>query len=264
MKYLTMIAVVLFPFCAYSTDYTETKKLEIFAKGIDSTIIECGPGSLKVKGAEGADTIQVTAEIELRNIEMQKLNQKGDVQKYIEDYFILTLEKSGREAILTSKIEFPFPALEINFIHLDVTVPKNMSININNRSGPIEITGLIGYLEINDILGSIDIKDVIANMFITDGDGHIVIQNANGDVSITDGAGDIHLQNIGGTINIVDGLGLIDIQGVSGNVTVTDGAGDINIDGVDKDVNILRAGGGDLNIKNVKGKIVRPDTKKKK
>ncbi len=294
MKYVAVFVALVFPIIACSAfAVTETRTLELSAEGIEKTVIECGAGFLKVNGEEGLTSIKVDAEINVKNL------SKDDLQEFIDKNITLTLEKKGNEAVLKSEVKefFGFFKKTIKNVHINLTVriPKEMHLDISDGSGSIDVANLVGEMKIDDGSGSIAIEEADGNveindgsgsisashvggaldiddgsggidlqhigggMKINDGSGSIAAQDINGDVSINDGSGDIDLKTVNGDVSINDGSGGIELQLITGNVSITDGSGGIYIDGVEQDVNILAAGSGSVVTKNVKGNVSKLD-----
>lgn len=294
MKYVAVFVALVFPIIACSAfAVTETRTLELSAEGIEKTVIECGAGFLKVNGEEGLTSIKVDAEINVKNL------SKDDLQEFIDKNITLTLEKKGNEAVLKSEVKefFGFFKKTIKNVHINLTVriPKEMHLDISDGSGSIDVANLVGEMKIDDGSGSIAIEEADGNveindgsgsisashvggaldiddgsggidlqhiggsMKINDGSGSIAAQDINGDVSINDGSGDIDLKTVNGDVSINDGSGGIELQLITGNVSITDGSGGIYIDGVEQDVNILDAGSGSVVTKNVKGNVSKLD-----
>ncbi len=225
--------VILFAFASISGfSAQEEKKLSLNTNGIEVLDIECGAGSLIIKGGDDLKTIEVKAEIVAKN------SSTGDIEKRVK----LTLKKSGKKAFLVSKITSSgFFSLSKNArIDLELRVPRKLALVIDDGSGSIEINGMSD-IELEDGSGSVDIEDLGGDLSIDDGSGSITVNTVKGDVKITDGSGSIK------------------IYGIDGSVTIDDGSGGITIDGVQKNVTIKDAGSGSVNIENVKGTVKKYD-----
>ena len=109
-------------------------------------------------------------------------------------------------------------------------------------------------LDIDDGRGNIDIRNVRGELLIDDGSGDLQIRDTTGPVRIDDGSGDIKLSNVDGRVDIDDGSGSMTLTGTM-DVRIRDGSGDINIRDVDGDVEIVDDGSGDVRIERVSGSV---------
>jgi len=269
---LRIFVLILFLFSAVSAfSFEEVKTLSLKADGIEKLVIECGSGFLEVRGNEALDTFKVKAEIIVKGKSEDKA--KEFIKKYVELY----LEKRGNRAVLVSKFK-PYRSLfsfRKRVINLTVDVPQHISLNIDDGSGSMIVENIRGDMEIDDGSGStslkdiegeiiiddgsgeIDIEDVVGTVRIDDGSGDVEIIKVTGDVEIDDGSGDIEARDIDGNVEVDDSSGSMYLVNIQGDVVVSDSSGSINIDGVEKDVTIKRDSSGKVNIKNVRGKVIK-------
>ena len=228
--------------------------LNLLAEGIKMFEIDCGAGYLRVKGVEGLEQIEVDAVLVTKGIDEE------DLEEFKNKYVKLKLEQDGKKARLISEIKSGFSVSSLfkrkeACINLDVRVPKNLDLEIDDGSGSIEVSGINGNVEVDDGSGSIEIANIKGWVKIDDGSGSTTLENIGGKVNVNDGSGTIKITGVGGDVDVDDSSGTLSIYDIKGSVVVDDGSGGIVIDGVDKDVNIKSAGSGSLTIRNVKGKV---------
>jgi hypothetical protein len=260
MKIQTVLIVIIliiawfFVMDASSNQAEKEFNLNLQAEGITMFEIDCGAGYLKVKGVEGLKQIEVDARLVAKGIE------DDDLEEFKNKYVELKLEQDGKKARLISEIKSGFSVSSL-FKHkearidLDVRMPKNLDLEIDDGSGSMEVSNIDGNLEVDDGSGSIEIANIKGWVKIDDGSGSTTLENIGGKVKINDGSGTIKITDVGGDVDVDDSSGTISIYNIKGSVVVDDGSGGIVIDGVDKDVNIKSAGSGSLTIRNVKGKV---------
>ena len=254
MRYVTLIFLVLLPAMAFAAVNQETRELELPAVGINTVSIQCGAGSLILRGIEGLDKIEVTAEILVQDL------QADNLQAYFENNVLLDLKKRGSKAVLLSEFlrSSRFKPIEAK-IDLLVRIPAKMNVKIDDGSGPVHASGFYGNFEIDDGSGSITIRDITGKVRIGDSSGPITLESIKGNVDVKDGSGSIDINFVVGNVSVVDTSGSITIQDITGYVKVTDGSGSIDIHDVSKNVTILESDSGEINIEGVKGKIIRRD-----
>ena len=235
MKKLILILTVLFAVSALADEHSEDRKLDLSAQGIKELDAECGAGSLTIVGVKGLKDIEVKAEINLKGFD------DDDIAEFIEDRVRLTLKKDGSRAYLVSTVKNRDWGWgrKSAWINLEIKVPYEMDLTVNDGSGGMEIENIGGNLDIED------------------GSGSITLEGIGGDLRIDDGSGSISVEDVGGEVEIDDGSGSIDVYDVAGKVTIDDGSGGIKIDKVDNDVHIKDAGSGGVSVRNVSGKVTQ-------
>lgn len=253
MKYLKFLFFLLIPAVTFAEIYQETRKIELPAADIETLVVNCGAGSLDVKGVDTINRVRVTAVIEI------EAGEGNDLHDVIKRNLILTLERKKNKALLTSDINILVPEKLESRVNLEVEMPKGMHLKIVDGSGSIQIFGLLGNLVIDDDTGSIEIESIMGNTTVDDGSGSVVINDVTGNVVVKDGSGLIEIADITGDVSIVDGSGHILVLKIRGNVTVKDGSGDIDISDVTQNLSIREAGSGELSIERINGKVVTPD-----
>ena len=215
-------------------NFSEVRNLELDASGLSDVFIDAGAGALVVNGVEGSNEIVVVATI------IVDTDDEDEAQKLIEKRLRLELERDGDSAKLRSGFRSGWGRNVDAAIDLDVRMPAELALMVDDGSGSIRI---------HDIAGTIRIDD---------GSGSITLENTGG-VKIDDGSGSITIVGAAGDVYVEDGSGTIDIKGVQGSVTVDDGSGDIEIDDVEYDLIIEEEGSGALRYTNVRGAIHQDD-----
>jgi len=214
----------------------EKRELSIDADGVETLDIEAGAGSLNVSGIAGTNRILVIATIEVPDADADEARQ------VIEEDLVLSLGKNGSRADLDGwfrKSRWSFD--ESPRVHLDVRVPERLSLNIEDRSGSVEVRDVMGPIELDDGSGSIRIADNGGLLTIRDGSGSIEIERSGGDVRIVDGSGSITVAEVDGSVTIEDGSGSIDVRDIVGDLLVPD------------------AGSGSFDYSEVAGRVVADD-----
>jgi len=233
---IVMVTLLIF-FVSTLLAFETEKTLTLSAEGIKGLRIDCGAGGLKVAGSSSLDRIEVRALIHAEG--------RGDDEQadFIADHVILTLEKRGERAVLTSRIESRGSIFFSGDMGIDlvVTLPKALALDIDDGSGGMTV------------------EDIDADVVIDDGSGGIRVDRIAGNLEIDDNSGEVQVRDVAGDVRIEDGSGEITIVKVGGSVTVYDGSGDIDIEDVGRDVIIEDAGSGDVGIGNVKGRVIRRD-----
>jgi len=259
-------------------DFHTQRQLSLDTNEINRLNVESGAGSLTIRGKQGINEIQLTADI----------YTSSDNR----DNFELELNKSGDKGYLIAKIPSSSGFWVGNSPRIDIIVdiPQDMILDIDDGSGDIQLSNINASIDINDGSGGLSINQINGNIDIDDGSGQLSIDGVVGNINIVDGSGELSIDNIVGNIQIVDGSGEMQLKHIKGNVDIEDGSGGIyaqhitgsavinddsgnltvrNVDGVvtiddgsgDIDVEatgglkILESGSGDLRVKDINGSL---------
>jgi hypothetical protein len=255
MKYAAIFIFILLPVLAFGGTMTETRNLALAADGIDTLVVKCGAGSLKLSGVSNGSKIRISAQIEVENF------SETDFKEFIQKNIQLSLNKQANRATLQSDMTPLANPDQDARINLKIEIPETMNVDIIDGSGSIGVDSLNANLQIDDDTGSIKLKNISGEVRIGDSSGSIAIEEITGNVFITDGSGSIAIESVRGDLNVKDGSGKITIVDIDGNVTVSDGSGSIEIQDVKKNVLIIirEEGSGVVEVEGTKGKVtIRP------
>ena len=214
--------------------YTEDRKLELDADGINAVEIDARAGTLSISGDDGK-TIRVHAII----------NVPGKNDAKAQDIIASDLELSLEKVKDTARLEAGFEPRSWGWgdspsVDLEVYVPRNLPLDVEDSSGPLSVQNIDAAVKIDDGSGSIRVEQV-------------------GSIAIDDGSGSIKIIGVDGDVSIEDGSGSITVRKVGGSVIIDDGSGSIDVDDVEQDLNIVDDGSGGVNASNVRG-TVKQDT----
>jgi hypothetical protein len=206
------------------TDYEEKRDLTMDADGMETLQIEAGAGALDVTGVPGSSKIVVAALIRVPDADADEAAQ------VVREDLVLSLDRDGRNAGLKAFFENRSRSFgDSPSVSLDVRVPENMSLDIEDSSGAIELRNLKGSIKLDDSSGSIRMTDVGGDLHVRDGSGSVVINGAGGNVEIIDGSGSITVTRVKGSVTVEDGSGSIEVNDVAGDLLIAeDGSGSID------------------------------------
>lgn len=221
-------------------DVELTDSLQVDGQNLSVFNIDAGAGRLKIQGDAEATEISVKADIHTTEAK---------------DY-VLRLKRSGNTAYLVAEHNSTYGNWRGSSprIDLEVIVPANTALNIDDGSGAIEINDLRNSVIIEDGSGAIELNNIFGEVAIDDNSGSISLRNIEGKIQIDDGHGSILVKNTNGDVNVEDGSGDMLISDVRGKVTIDDGSGDIDVLRTGG-LTIIDAGSGDLNITDVRGDV---------
>jgi hypothetical protein len=119
-------------------------------------------------------------------------------------------------------------------VSLDVTVPVNADIQVNDSSGKVEVQGVTGNVVVNTDSGDVNLTDVQGSVNVHTSSANVDLQNITGAVAVATNSGDIEMNqvNLNGKSQIVSDSGNIHINGVldpAGAYLMQTNSGDIDL-----------------------------------
>jgi hypothetical protein len=246
---ITFIALLASPL-ALAQDCQHEKDLSftVDADGIEQITLNVGAGYLRINGDESATQIQVNAracanpEERLDGLNLEHRLRAGELQIDTDADAYVGLKLIGSNYAR---------------IDLDIIIPQNMAMSIEDGSGDIEIRNLAGNVSINDGSGEIELAGIAGDIDINDGSGDINVTDITGSVRVEDGSGSVSIRRVSGDVVIPDdGSGSLRIADVGGDVLIeNDGSGSIRVDNVEGDFIALDTGSGSLNFSGITGRV---------
>jgi hypothetical protein len=211
---------------------------KVDAKGATRAHVVARAGSLTITGEAGLTEVQASG--------TACAGSEADLEKVR-----LRVDRAGDEVRV--EVETPTGWHGSGSLDLEVRVPKDLALNVEDGSGSTEIDG-VASLRLKDGSGGIDVRGVTGRLEIDDGSGGIHVRDVSGDVEVHDGSGEMDVRQVGGSITVEDGSGGIEIHDVTGLVTITeDGSGGIRIERVRRNVLVERDGSGSIEVDDVGG-----------
>ena len=258
MRQLSGVATTIAPLLLFAADLsaqrgevTAQRSGRASASGARVARIEARAGSLRITCRAGLTEIQAsgTARASARALLDQirlTVERRGDVAHVIVDTPELRGGWGGDD--------------EHASLDLVVEVPKTLALDVEDRSGELEIRG-VGPVDLVDNSGEVTIEDVGGRLRVRDGSGELRIRDVRGDVTLEDGSGGIHLRKIGGSVTVdPDGSGEFEAEEVTGSIRIDrKGSGSVDVAHVGGDFIVSRKGIGSIDHRDVKGRVEVPD-----
>lgn len=230
---------------------TAPRSARVNAAGARMAQIEARAGSLRIEGRAGVTEIQARGTARASS-------------RALLDQVRLTAERRGDVVYVI--VEIPEMRGDWNnedehaSLDLVVEVPKTLALDVEDRSGDLEIRG-VGQLDLVDNSGDATIEDVGGRLRVRDGSGDLRIRDVRGDVTLEDGSGGIRLETIRGSVTVDrDGSGEFEADNVTGSVRIASkGSGSVSVAHVGGDFVVDRKGTGSIEHRDVRGRVDVPD-----
>lgn len=224
---------------AESANLRLSETLEIDASDLIKLRIEARAGDMIIRGKSGQDNIVVEATIltsEQRDYTLS-LTKNDDVS-------LLVAESNSSDSWWGKS----------PYIDLEISIPKHLELEIDDRSGDITISDIGANVNIDDRSGDIAVSDIAGSVKINDRSGDVTIDDVEGFVVVDDKSGDLDIKNVGRDIDIDDSSGDIELFAVGGDVIIEDSSGDIIVNTAES-VNIVSDSSGDTRMTNIRSHV---------
>lgn len=242
--------------------------MKVDASDISSFYIDSGAGYKFLTSTDGSD-ILVKVEIVITT------KKSKNAYETLDKYLNLELEKSRDQVKLTSLFDFENNDKNISTggffssperkINLEIAIPKNLTVKMNDRSGEVEIRNLSSDLKIVDGSGGLVIDGLEGELDLVDHSGNLDIRKVNWEseqlysVKIKDYSGELRLEKVAGNIVIDDHSGEIIIKGSRGMLSLDDTSGGISVKDHTGDSDIDDSSG-EITVSKVDGSVTIRDT----
>jgi Toastrack DUF4097/LiaF transmembrane domain len=124
-------------------------------------------------------------------------------------------------------------------IDLDISVPRNVAVNITNRSGDVSVLGRDGDVEISNQKGDVSVTDVKGKVTLSLENSSARISQITGDVSAEGRMKEVSLDTIKGAARLNgDFTENVDLSKISKTVTLKSARTDIEIAKLDGDLSL--------------------------
>jgi Toastrack DUF4097 len=199
-------------------------------------VLDSFAGSVSVMGSsESGANVVVTS-------------NRDDIQRDIDFSF----EQNPGEAVVRARRRNPWDLFGTIFdglwIHYDIRVPKNTTVEIRTGGGTIKAFALAGDAELGTSGGSIEAVQLAGNLRAHTSGGNIRAQVIHGEADLATSGGNVEADAVDGPLTAHTSGGSIRISGVAGRVDARTSGGSINaaFDKGDSQGGVLATSGGSI------------------
>ena len=252
-KSLWLCALLIAPTAhAWNCKHEQSLDQVLDLSGTETLTVNAAAGDLQIRGKSGSDEAVIRGKICASDEEL--LAQAR------------VLTKGGSNAEITVDLPkldggWSITGNKYTYIDLELEVPDNISLDVRDSSGDVEIDG-VGSLVVQDSSGDVEIMDIDGTVSINDSSGDVEIEDVRGDVIVeSDSSGDLEGKRITGNVLVQkDSSGDIHFTDVDQNFTVErDSSGDITGRNIGGNFTVERDGSGSIRSDNVTGKVTIPE-----
>jgi hypothetical protein len=138
---------------------------------------------------------------------------------------------------------------------LEVTIPKNSQVQIQNAFGDVHVGGINGKIDIDTAHRSLDVRDCTGEFTISTRFAESRLTNLVGNVKLDSRSrGPAYIENIKGNVNVASEYSPVEVINVDGKVQLTNTEGSIRIERITKPV-IIDSRGTEVRVQNLQDSL---------
>jgi len=205
--------------------------------------VETSGASVSVSGTSG-NTVIIDMYVKYKGKEIDREN--ADIEELLEEYD-LDFSQNGNTISLTAKKSGGWgwnsdKSLNLSF---KISVPHNMSTNINSSGGSISLTEISGNHEINTSGGSIKVAQSDGKLTTRSSGGSFRLEEFRGNVSAQSSGGSIKISKVTGDISIGSSGGSVSLEEIDGSINASTSGGSIKaqLSNLEKGLTMKSSGG---------------------
>lgn len=251
-RILALLPLLLIPLTAAADEcrYSAPRNLHDDLSGVRGVQIELHSHDMHLMGSSGSGGLELngracaSSESALNNLQVTE-HREGDQ---------LIIDVGG-----SSTFNISVFGISYEYLDLQIQLPSNMPVTVNDGSGDAYISGLT-QLTVQTGSGDLHINNIAGEVSVTTGSGDIEAADIGSLRAGSIGSGDLKARTVHRDVNLGSvGSGDVELDGVGGNVIVgTLGSGDLTVSNVQGDLTVGAKGSGDVNHHNIGGKVNVP------
>lgn len=211
---LTSFLILLLPMVVVADvcSYEKTVSFTVPVDTIQRLSIRAETGALVVHALPATDGVQDEVRVEARVCSARKATLG-----YMDVVHALKGDVLLVQAVIP-EIDSAFWINHYPYIDLDIGIPAGLAVTIKDRSGDMQVSGT-GALRIDDGSGGITVSNIVGDVWIDDGSGEIFVGQVDGAVEISDGSGSIDVMDVEQAVTILeDGSGSTEYRNITGDI----------------------------------------------
>jgi DUF4097 and DUF4098 domain-containing protein YvlB len=218
-----------------------------------SLIVDHHFGSVTVQ-AEGSNRVEIRATIRASDPAFGKQIRVHVVEEP-------TTIKVRTEYPLSGKMRTATSSFSVDYV---IKVPRRAAVQIENRFGAINVSGIAGAVKLTNSQGSIWVRESRGPLTATNAFGSITVHDATSATNVLRNQnGSIDVRDINGNLDVSNRFGSVSVASVDGNVILRNTNGSMNVKDILRDLTVENAFadmtvsdiGGVLRVINTNGRV---------
>ncbi|HTG75011.1 MAG TPA: DUF4097 family beta strand repeat-containing protein, partial [Terriglobia bacterium] len=127
---------------------------------------------------------------------------------------------------------------------LTVHVPKRSTLNVNNRNGSVEISGLTGDQNLTNAFGEVTLQNISGRVQIRNRNDRVIVEDITGATEIVNEFGNVEGRRINGSVGVRDRNATVELDEIKGDAKVSNAFGSTSAKNIQGSLSVDTRNGG--------------------
>ena len=127
---------------------------------------------------------------------------------------------------------------------LTVHVPKRSNLNVNNRNGSVEISGLTGDQNLTNAFGEVTLQNISGKVQIRNRNDRVIVEDITGATEIVNEFGNVEGRRINGSVDVRDRNATVELEEIKGDAKVSNAFGSTSAKNIQGSLSVDTRNGG--------------------
>jgi len=127
---------------------------------------------------------------------------------------------------------------------LTVHVPTRSSLNVNNRNGSVEISGLTGDQNLTNAFGEVTLQNISGRVQIRNRNDRVIVEDITGATEIVNEFGNVEGRRINGSVGVRDRNATVELDEIKGDAKVSNAFGSTSAKNIQGSLSVDTRNGG--------------------
>jgi DUF4097 and DUF4098 domain-containing protein YvlB len=127
---------------------------------------------------------------------------------------------------------------------LTVHVPTRSNLNVNNRNGSVEISGLTGDQNLTNAFGEVTLQNISGRVQIRNRNDRVIVEDITGATEIVNEFGNVEGRRINGSVSVRDRNATVELDEIKGDAKVSNAFGSTSAKNIQGSLSVDTRNGG--------------------
>ena len=127
---------------------------------------------------------------------------------------------------------------------LTVHVPTRSNLNVNNRNGSVEISGLTGDQNLTNAFGEVTLQNISGRVQIRNRNDRVIVEDITGATEIVNEFGNVEGRRINGSVGVRDRNATVELDEIKGDAKVSNAFGSTSAKNIQGSLSVDTRNGG--------------------
>lgn len=127
---------------------------------------------------------------------------------------------------------------------LTVHVPTRSNLNVNNRNGSVEVSGLTGDQNLTNAFGEVTLQNISGRVQIRNRNDRVIVEDITGATEIVNEFGNVEGRRINGSVGVRDRNATVELDEIKGDAKVSNAFGSTSAKNIQGSLSVDTRNGG--------------------